>query len=65
MNMKAPLRFPSSAGPNARKPDASRDLTRERLAEHLAQFQQNGGTVEVLGNTPLQRFGGKAPTPTT
>lgn len=30
------------------------ELARERLAEDMAAFEQAGGRIEVLGNTPLR-----------
>ena len=32
---------------------ASSTLTRERIAHDLAAFRKAGGTIEVLGNTPV------------
>lgn len=49
-----PSRTPAAAtAPFNRRPDISREITSERISEHLAAFQAGGGTVEVLGNTPL------------
>jgi hypothetical protein len=36
-------------------------LTHDQIAEDLAAFEQSGGKIEKLGNTPLRR--GIAPTP--
>ena len=30
------------------------ELARERIAEDMAAFEQAGGRIEVLGNTPLR-----------
>lgn len=30
------------------------ELARERIAEDMAAFEQAGGQIEVLGNTPLR-----------
>jgi hypothetical protein len=36
--------------------DKRRDaLTHAQIAEDLAAFEQSGGKIEVLGNTPLRR----------
>lgn len=37
-----------------------RHLTRERIAEDMAAFGKAGGTIEVLGNTPLRGKDSKA-----
>ncbi len=37
-----------------------RHLTRERIAEDMAAFGKAGGTIEVLGNTPLRDKDSKA-----
>jgi hypothetical protein len=59
MTTKAPLRFPTSASSQGRKPDTSRDLTSERIAQHMNAFQDAGGTIEVLGTTPVLKHVGK------
>ena len=35
----------------ARRPDLSKQVTSDRIDEHLAKFLAAGGVVEVLGNT--------------
>lgn len=30
------------------------DLSRDRIAEDVAEFQTSGGKIEVLGNTPFR-----------
>jgi hypothetical protein len=35
----------------ARRPDLSRQITSDRIDEHMAKFLASGGVVEVLGNT--------------
>ncbi|HEY4560188.1 MAG TPA: hypothetical protein VIG54_05555 [Lysobacter sp.] len=35
----------------ARRPDLSRQITSDRIDEHMAKFIASGGVVEVLGNT--------------
>lgn len=52
MNPKTPT---SSPALSPRRADVSRELTREHISEHLAAFRAAGGTVEVLGNTPIHR----------
>jgi len=41
--------------PFARRIDVGRQITSERIDEHLAAFRAAGGVVEVLGNTPLHK----------
>lgn len=56
MSTKTPMRFPTSAP--GRKADTSRELTSERIAQHMDAFRAAGGTVEVLGTTSmLKRLG--------
>jgi len=50
MSSKTPLRHPSNAG-SGRKGETSRELTSERLAEHMRAFAAAGGRIEVLGTT--------------
>ena len=35
-------------------------LTSQRIAADLAAFKKAGGRIEVLGNTPLRPFAGRA-----
>lgn len=52
----------------ARGGDSGRQLTSERLDQHMAAFRAAGGKVEVLGNTPLHkpwRAAGKTTTSNT
>lgn len=54
----APSRFPQApahATSLARRTDVGRQITSERIDEHLAAFRAAGGVVEVLGNTPLHK----------
>jgi hypothetical protein len=45
-----------SRSPFATTADKRRDaLTHAQIAEDLAAFEQSGGKIEVLGNTPLRR----------
>ncbi|MFZ5656678.1 MAG: hypothetical protein ACOY37_06415 [Pseudomonadota bacterium] len=43
---------PASA-PFNRRADVSRQITSEHISAHMAAFKARGGTVEVLGNTPM------------
>ncbi|TBR14387.1 MAG: hypothetical protein EPO46_00800 [Lysobacter sp.] len=43
--------FPKTHYAPGRKAETPRDLTSDRIAEHLASFRASGGQVEVLGNT--------------
>jgi hypothetical protein len=43
---------PASA-PFNRRADVSRQITSEHISAHMAAFRAAGGTVEVLGNTPM------------
>ena len=56
--MTAKTRTPSPA-PNdsafVRRADVGRQITSERISEHLAAFVASGGIVERLGNTPISR----------
>lgn len=61
MSTKTPLRFPSSTHSQAKKPDNSRELTSARIAQHMDAFTESGGTIEVLGNTPVLKHAGKPP----
>ena len=59
MSTKTPLRFPSAQG-SGRKTESSRELTSERLAQHLDAFAAAGGRIEVLGTTvTLKRLAGE------
>lgn len=51
-----------SRSPFVSSADKRRDaLTHDQIAEDLAAFEQSGGKIEKLGNTPLRR--GIAPAP--
>lgn len=51
-----------SRSPFVSNADKRRDaLTHDQIAEDLAAFEQSGGKIEKLGNTPLRR--GVAPAP--
>lgn len=55
---RAPSPYPPSPAPPttfARRLDVGRQITSERIDEHLAAFRAAGGVVEVLGNTPLHK----------
>ena len=55
---RAPTSLPRSPAPPAtfaRRTDAGRQITSERIDEHLASFRAAGGVIEVLGNTPLHK----------
>ena len=44
--------------PYRKTADLSKDVTSERIAGHLDAFRAAGGTIEVLGVTPvLKRLG--------
>lgn len=59
---KTPLRQPTAAPAYARRQDVSREITSEHIARHVEAFEASGGTVEVLGNTPmLKRVKTEAP----
>ena len=53
MTTKTPIRQPTSTTTYARRPDLSRQITSAHIADHVAAFQAAGGTVEVLGVTPV------------
>ncbi|GAB6197193.1 hypothetical protein [Lysobacter xanthus] len=53
MNTRTPIRPPASPTPYTRRPDLSRQITSAHIADHVAAFQAAGGTVEVLGTTPV------------
>ncbi|OWQ61331.1 hypothetical protein CEE58_16010 [Stenotrophomonas maltophilia] len=36
-------------------PEAEKDRQRAELADHVARFKAAGGTIQVLGNTPIDR----------
>lgn len=59
MSTKTPLRFPSSTHSQTKKSDNSRELTSARIAQHMDAFQESGGTIEVLGTTPVLKHVGK------
>lgn len=42
-----------SSMPYRKQADQSKDVTSERIAGHMAAFQAAGGTIEVLGVTPV------------
>ncbi|GHA83303.1 hypothetical protein [Cognatilysobacter bugurensis] len=43
---------PRPPAPRARRaPDLSRELTSERIADHLAEFRREGGRIERIGTT--------------
>lgn len=45
-----------SRSPFVSNADKRRDaLTHDQIAEDLAAFEQSGGKIEKLGNTPLRR----------
>jgi hypothetical protein len=49
---------PAAAGktstmPYRKQADQSKDVTSERIADHLEAFRAAGGTIEVLGVTPV------------
>lgn len=52
MTYKTPYSSTPAAS-HARRPDLSRQLTSERIREHLATFEAGGGKVEVLGTTTV------------
>ena len=48
--------------PYRKTADLSKDVTSERIADHLEAFRAAGGTIEVLGVTPvLKRLGATEP----
>lgn len=48
--------------PYRKAADLSKDVTSERIADHLAAFRAAGGTIEVLSVTPvLKRLGDAEP----
>ncbi len=48
--------------PYRKTADLSKDVTSERIADHLAAFRAAGGAIEVLGVTPvLKRLGAAEP----
>lgn len=52
----------AAAAPFRKAADQSKDVTSERIADHLAAFHAAGGTIEVLGVTPvLKRLGDASP----
>ena len=56
MSTKSPaLRVAGSANAVRSEKSDGRGLTSEQIARHLAAFERNGGTVEVLGVTHTLR----------
>ncbi len=52
----------TTALPYRKTADLSKDVTSERIADHLDAFRAAGGTIEVLGVTPvLKRLGAVEP----
>ncbi len=63
MSTKTTLRFPSNAA-SGRKPESSRELTSERIAQDMETFAAGGGHIEVLGTTvTLKRLADAAEKP--
>lgn len=44
---------PAATSAFTRRTDLGRQITSERISEHLAAFEASGGIVERLGNTPI------------
>jgi hypothetical protein len=47
----------------ATKEERRSALTHDQIADDLAEFERTGGTIEVLGNTPMLRTIPLSPTP--
>jgi hypothetical protein len=53
----APAKAGSAPSPwaSSRRVDFGRQVTSERIDEHLTAFRAAGGVIEVLGNTPIHK----------
>ncbi len=48
-------RYPAAKSDSVYAPKVhTNDLSRDRIAEDVAEFQTSGGKIEVLGNTPFR-----------